>query len=108
MSDVVKTLKIKKAGTPGNMPPPETVPTGVLAEAPPSEQPAAQSHATLPKYAQIQTAAAPVVKDSRKWTAWAIVATVAAVAMLVLVVIQLMELNFYAGHPSAWTHAGMF
>jgi hypothetical protein len=107
MSDVVKTLKIKKAGTPGNVPPPDTVPNAVpVAEGYPSEQPA-QGHATLPRYAQVQTSG-PVVKDSRQWTAWAIVAMIAVLAMLALLVFQLLELKFYADHPPVWTHPGMF
>ncbi len=106
MTDVVKTLKIKKAGTPGNVPPPDAVPDAVPAA---EGQPAApaQGHATLPRYAQIQTSG-PVVKDSRQWTAWAIVATIAVVAMLTLLVFQLLELKFYADPPTAWTHPGMF
>jgi hypothetical protein len=106
MADVVKTLKIKKAGTPGNVPPPDTVPDGVPIADVDSDAPA-QSHVTLPKYAQVQTTG-PVVKDSRRWTGWAIAATLAVAAMLTLLVIQLLELKFYADPPTAWTHPGMF
>jgi hypothetical protein len=106
MSDVVKTLKIKKAGTPVAAPPPDSVPDAVPAAE--EEAPApAQSHVTLPKYAQIQPAA-PVVKDSTSWTWVAIVATVAVVGMLALIAFQLFEFKFYADPPSAWTRAGMF
>jgi hypothetical protein len=106
MADVVRTLKIKRAGTPGTMPPPDSVPDALSVEEG-QDASAAQGHVTLPRYAQVRTTG-PVVKDSRKWTWAAIVATLAVVAMLALLVFQLLELNFYAQNPSVWTHPGMF
>jgi hypothetical protein len=106
MSDVVKTLKIKKAGTPVAAPPPDAVPDAVPAAEEEAPVPA-QSHVTLPKYAQVQPAA-PVVRSSGSWTWPAIVATVAVVVALALITFQLFELKFYADPPTVWTRAGMF
>lgn len=107
MADVVKTLKIKKPGAVGTVTPPDEVPDAMPA-AQEEAQAQPQSNVILPRYAQVQPAAAPATKDSSSWTWVAIVATVAFVGMLALIAFQLLELKFYADPPTAWTHAGMF
>jgi hypothetical protein len=55
MPDVVKTLKIKKAGPPGNVPPPKTAPNAVPAIEGQPAAPAQNGHVTLSEYLEVQT-----------------------------------------------------